>query len=67
MKAKYYLGCSILEASIGKRLSFAWSIPSSCDLLREGLIWRVGNVLYFISLLDELHSYFNIWVHNGLD
>jgi ribonuclease HI len=44
MKAKYYPECLVLEANIGKRPSFAWrSIFSSCDLLREGQIWRVGN------------------------
>jgi hypothetical protein len=44
MKAKYYLETSILEAKIGQRPSFVWrSILSSCDLLREGLVWRVGN------------------------
>jgi hypothetical protein len=44
MKAKYYSECSILEAKVGRRPSFAWrSIHGSCDLLREGLIWRVGN------------------------
>lgn len=44
MKAKYYPGSSILEANVGRQPSFAWrSIHSSCDLLREGLVWRVGN------------------------
>jgi hypothetical protein len=44
MKAKYFLGSSIVEAKLGPRLSFAWrSIFSTCDLLREGLVWRVGN------------------------
>jgi hypothetical protein len=44
MKAKYYSETSILEAKIGQRPSFVWrSILSSCDLLREGLVWRVGN------------------------
>jgi hypothetical protein len=44
MKAKYYSGCLVLEANIGKRPSFAWwNIIRSCDLLREGLIWRMGN------------------------
>jgi hypothetical protein len=44
MKAKYYSGCLVLEANIWKRPSFAWrSISRSCDLLREGLIWRMGN------------------------
>lgn len=44
MKAKYYSGCSILEAQVGKTSSFAWkSISGSRDLIQEGLIWRIGN------------------------
>jgi hypothetical protein len=44
MKAKYFPNDSILEAPLGKKPSFAWrSIHSSRDLLKEGLIWRVGN------------------------
>jgi hypothetical protein len=44
MRAKYFPGSSILEAKLGSRPSFAWrSIFSSCDLLGEGLVWRVGN------------------------
>jgi hypothetical protein len=39
MKAKYFPDSNILEASLGKRPSFAWrSIISSCDLLKEGLV-----------------------------
>lgn len=44
MKAKYFPDCSILEAVSGKKPSFAWmSIQSACDLIREDIIWRVGN------------------------
>ncbi|XP_059453388.1 uncharacterized protein LOC132183934 [Corylus avellana] len=44
MKAKYNLRSSILEASSGNRPSYAWrSIQRSYDLLKEGLIWRIGN------------------------
>jgi hypothetical protein len=44
IKAKYFLNCLVLEAFLGKKPSFAWrSIHSSRDLLREGLVWRVGN------------------------
>lgn len=44
MKAKYYPECSVLEADCGKKPSFVWhSIQSSCDLVKEGLLWRVGN------------------------
>jgi ribonuclease HI len=44
MKAKYYPKCSVLEASLGNRPSFAWrSIQGASDLIKGGLIWRVGN------------------------
>jgi hypothetical protein len=44
MEAKYYRGCNVLEAKLGTQPSFAWrSIYNSCGLLREGLIWRIGN------------------------
>jgi hypothetical protein len=44
MKAKYHPDCSIIKATRGRKPSFAWrSIQSSSDLIREGLIWRVGN------------------------
>jgi hypothetical protein len=44
MQAKYYPGKTLLEAKVGRRPLFAWrSIHSSCDLLKERLIWRVGN------------------------
>ena len=44
MKVKYFSDCSVLKAPLGKKPSFAWrSIHSSMDLLREGLVWRVGN------------------------
>jgi hypothetical protein len=44
MNAKYFPDDSILEAPLGKKPSFAWrSIHGSRNLLKEGLIWRVGN------------------------
>jgi ribosomal protein L37AE/L43A len=44
MKGKYYPRNTVLEASIGRNPSFAWrSIQSSCDFVKEGLVWRVGN------------------------
>ena len=39
MKAKYYPDCSVLEAPLGKKPSFAWrSIQGTCNVVREGLI-----------------------------
>jgi hypothetical protein len=44
MKAKYYPDTNFLEAEIGRNPSYAWrSIWNSKKLLKEGLIWRVGN------------------------
>jgi ribonuclease HI len=44
MQAKYYPTTSALEANMGRRISFAWrSILSSRELVKEGLVWRVGN------------------------
>jgi hypothetical protein len=44
MQGKYYANGSILEAKIGHNPSYAWmSILSLCDLLKEGLYWRIGN------------------------
>lgn len=47
MKAKYYPNRSFLEASLGQSCSFSWkSIWSSKALIKEGMIWRVGNGLH---------------------
>jgi hypothetical protein len=44
MKAKYYRGGNFLDSHLGNCPSFAWkNIHSSVDLIREGLIWQVGN------------------------
>jgi hypothetical protein len=44
IKAKYYPHSTILEAKLGNRPSFAWrSLFSASDLLKNGLIWRVGD------------------------
>ena len=44
MEAKYHPGGNILDAQLGTRPSHAWrSILSSCDLIKEGLVWRIGN------------------------
>jgi len=45
-KAKYFPRSTILEATIGNKPSYAWrSILATSELLREGLVWRVGNGL----------------------
>jgi hypothetical protein len=44
MKAKYYPNESILEAKLGTKPSFIWrSSYKSRVLVREGLIWRIGD------------------------
>lgn len=44
MKEKYYLQQEFLSASLGASPSYAWhSILNSRPLLKEGLIWRVGD------------------------
>jgi hypothetical protein len=44
MKSKYFPYCSILKAKVKKKSSFAWrSIQGSCALIKEGLVWRIGN------------------------
>ncbi|XP_044336255.1 uncharacterized protein [Triticum aestivum] len=40
----YYPGCSILPARPSSGISYAWrSILKGVELLRKGIIWRVGN------------------------
>ena len=44
MKAKYYPNGDFLGASLGHSFSYSWSsIWSSKALLKEGVVWRVGN------------------------
>jgi hypothetical protein len=44
MESKYHAGGNILDAKLGAKPFYAWrSIRGSCDLLKYGLIWRVGN------------------------
>jgi hypothetical protein len=44
MRAKYHSNCTLFEAKRGKNPSFAWrSIQSACDLINEGLIWRIDS------------------------
>lgn len=44
MKAKYYPNCSFLDAYLGYAGSYSWcSVWSFKALLKEGIIWRIGN------------------------
>lgn len=44
MRTEYHPDCSVLDTTIGQKPSYAWrSIQSTCDLVKEGLVWKVGN------------------------
>jgi hypothetical protein len=45
MKAKYHPKCSVMEAPLGRKPSFAWRNISSAQpmIKKNGLVWRVGN------------------------
>ncbi len=44
LKAKYFPRDSFLSSVVGTRPSFVWrSLLSAIDLLKEGLVWRVGD------------------------
>ena len=44
IKARYYPESSILETNLGTKTSFAWrSIHGARNLVKDGLIWRIGN------------------------
>lgn len=44
MKNKYFPHDDLLDAALGLNGSYSWrSIWSSKSLVKEGLIWRIGN------------------------
>jgi hypothetical protein len=44
LKAKYFPAGSILEATPSCGISYTWrSILKGCELLKKGLIWRIGD------------------------
>jgi hypothetical protein len=44
LKARYFKGCDFMSSQCPKRASFTWkSIIHGRELLREGLVWRIGN------------------------
>jgi hypothetical protein len=44
MKEKYYTNSSFVHANLGSNPLYAWrSIFNSREMLKQGLIWRVGN------------------------
>ena len=44
LRAKYYVGKTILEASAKAGISYTWrSILKGANLLKEGIVWRIGN------------------------
>ena len=43
-KARFFISCSILEAKDSNSGSYAWkSILSARDVIRKGMVWRIGN------------------------
>lgn len=46
LKAKYYASCSVLQAKPKAGMSYTWrSILRGIELLKKGVIWRVGDGL----------------------
>src|SRR6266540_2085416 len=44
LKAKYFPACSLLEATPQRGMSYSWrSIMRGVELLKEGIVWRVGS------------------------
>ena len=44
LKAKYFLNISLLEAQPMRGISYSWrSILKEFELLKEGIIWRIGD------------------------
>ena len=46
MKAKYYMECSVLHASCGKKKKTFVCLEEHCGfcgLVNEGLVWKAGN------------------------
>ncbi|XP_042958141.1 uncharacterized protein LOC122293703 [Carya illinoinensis] len=44
LKKKYFSKSGLLDATLGSRPSFAWrGVCAGLKVLREGLVWRVGN------------------------
>ena len=43
-KARFFLDCSILDAKDSTICSYAWkSILGARDVIRRGMVWRIGN------------------------
>ena len=43
-KAKYFLNCDFVQATVWRNPSFVWrSIMAAQDIVRRGLRWQVGN------------------------
>ncbi|XP_059458992.1 uncharacterized protein LOC132188495 [Corylus avellana] len=61
MAAKYYPHGSALEAQLGNKPSFAWrSIWGLGDLLKDGLVWRIGNDATVQELIDQDTRWWNV-------
>lgn len=47
LKTKYFPNCDFVNASLGKRPSYLWSIMAAQHLVRHGMRWRVVMVRRF--------------------
>ena len=57
-KAKYFLRCDFLEATLGSQPSFAWrSILSAQAVVERGVRWQVGNG-------EQIQVWRDKWLHN---
>ena len=44
LKARYYANGDVLKANAGRNMSYTWrSILKGIDVMKKGIIWRVGN------------------------
>ncbi|XP_042978923.1 uncharacterized mitochondrial protein AtMg00310-like [Carya illinoinensis] len=60
-KEKYFQNCQFIDAKIGYKPSFMWrSLLAAQDLVKAGMVWRVGNGKSISIGKDK-------WLHNGSD
>jgi hypothetical protein len=66
LKALYFPDTSILEATPKPMMSYTWcSILRGLDLLKQGVIWRVGTGEGFINLKSGSHAFYSKKVGTG--
>jgi hypothetical protein len=59
LKALYFPDSSILQARVTKGISYTWrSILKGIELLKEGIVWRVGDG-------TEIDAFADPWIPRG--